>query len=327
MLAQSSDWTFIMRTGTTVPYATRRFNQHTSVHPALRRSARPAKVNERWLADVESQGQHLPARSTTISTPADSHGRGRPSSRFCSSLRSAPPSPRRRLGRRRGRVAQGAARAGASTCGWSCRSTPGCPGTSSSALDGVLSVPMWWGTARGARAHGPAARSDVPIYCLEYNRYFDRPYLYGPPDEGYADNLERFTYLSRGALELCKRSASSPTSSMPTTGRPRWSRSTSTPSSGCSRCTGRRPIYTIHNLAYQGVIDGGAPLHHRPGARALQPGRVRALRRAQPHQGGAAPQQRPVHREPHLRTGNPDRRVRLRPRRRARARRATWSAS
>ncbi len=28
MLAQSSDWTFIMSTGTTVPYATRRFNEH-----------------------------------------------------------------------------------------------------------------------------------------------------------------------------------------------------------------------------------------------------------------------------------------------------------
>ena len=28
MLAQSSDWTFIMRTGTTVPYATRRINEH-----------------------------------------------------------------------------------------------------------------------------------------------------------------------------------------------------------------------------------------------------------------------------------------------------------
>ena len=28
MLAQSSDWAFIMRTGTTVPYANRRINEH-----------------------------------------------------------------------------------------------------------------------------------------------------------------------------------------------------------------------------------------------------------------------------------------------------------
>ena len=51
---------------------------------------------------------------------------------------------------------------------------------------------------------GKLPGSDVPLYCLEYNRYFDRPYLYGPPAEGYEDNLERFTFLSRGSLELCK---------------------------------------------------------------------------------------------------------------------------
>ena len=30
MLAQSSDWTFIMRTGTTVPYATKRTIDHVT---------------------------------------------------------------------------------------------------------------------------------------------------------------------------------------------------------------------------------------------------------------------------------------------------------
>ena len=66
-------------------------------------------------------------------------------------------------------------------------------------------MPMWWGAgARRACGSGALPRSDVPVYFLEYHRYFDRPYLYGPPGEGYPDNLERFTFLSRGALELCK---------------------------------------------------------------------------------------------------------------------------
>ena len=40
MLAQSSDWTFIMTTGTTVPYATRRIQRaHRPLHQALRRAA------------------------------------------------------------------------------------------------------------------------------------------------------------------------------------------------------------------------------------------------------------------------------------------------
>jgi len=56
-----------------------------------------------------------------------------------------------------------------------------------------------------ARARfGRLPRTDVPIYFLEYHRYFDRPHLYGPPPHSYPDNLERFAFLSRGALELVK---------------------------------------------------------------------------------------------------------------------------
>jgi len=60
MLAQSSDWTFIMRTGTTVPYATRRINQHILQFTKLYDDLRGAKVNERWLADVESRDNIFP---------------------------------------------------------------------------------------------------------------------------------------------------------------------------------------------------------------------------------------------------------------------------
>ena len=60
MLAQSSDWTFIMRTGTTVPYATKRINQHIVQFNKLYDDLRGAKVNERWLADVESRNNIFP---------------------------------------------------------------------------------------------------------------------------------------------------------------------------------------------------------------------------------------------------------------------------
>src|SRR5512138_928286 len=71
-------------------------------------------------------------------------------------------------------------------------------------LEGTVQVPMWWGMARAGVRLGRLPGSEVPVYFLEYNRFFDRPYLYGPPEEGYDDNLERFTFLSRGALELAK---------------------------------------------------------------------------------------------------------------------------
>jgi 1,4-alpha-glucan branching enzyme len=60
MLAQSSDWTFIMRTGTTVPYATRRINQHILQFNKIYDDLKGAKVSEPWLADVESRNNIFP---------------------------------------------------------------------------------------------------------------------------------------------------------------------------------------------------------------------------------------------------------------------------
>ena len=71
-------------------------------------------------------------------------------------------------------------------------------------LEGVLSVPMWFGTAHTRVRLGRLPGSQVPVYCLEHHRYYDRPHLYGPPPDAYPDNLERFAFLSRGALELTK---------------------------------------------------------------------------------------------------------------------------
>jgi starch synthase len=117
---------------------------------------------------------------------------------------------------------------------------------------------MWWGTARAGVRLGRLPGSDVPVYFLEYHRYFDRQFLYGPPDEGYDDNLERFTFLSRGALELSKLLNFTPdvvhandwqTALVPVyVNTVEWARP----------LHGAGTVYTIHNLAYQGVTDPGA---------------------------------------------------------------------
>ena len=44
--------------------------------------------------------------------------------------------------------------------------------------------------------------STVPVYFLGHDPYFDRAEIYGEGSE-YPDALERFTFLSRGALGLC----------------------------------------------------------------------------------------------------------------------------
>ncbi len=60
MLAQSSDWTFIMKTGTTVPYATRRVNEHILQFTKLYDDLNAARVSEPFLIDLESRNNLFP---------------------------------------------------------------------------------------------------------------------------------------------------------------------------------------------------------------------------------------------------------------------------
>jgi 1,4-alpha-glucan branching enzyme len=60
LLQQSSDWAFIMTTGTTVPYATRRFNEHTVRFTRLYEDLKAGTLDEAWLADVESKDNAFP---------------------------------------------------------------------------------------------------------------------------------------------------------------------------------------------------------------------------------------------------------------------------
>jgi 1,4-alpha-glucan branching enzyme len=61
MLAESSDWSFIMSTGTTVPYATRRFNEHVvrfnGLYEALRGGG---ALDEAALAGLEAKDNIFP---------------------------------------------------------------------------------------------------------------------------------------------------------------------------------------------------------------------------------------------------------------------------
>ena len=139
-------------------------------------------------------------------------------------------------------------------------------------LEGVLEVPMYYGTGRGAVRLGHLPASDVPIYFVEHHGYFDRPHIYGPPGHPYSDNLERFTFFSRASLELANALGFEPhvvhAHDWPTALVPAyidivdWQ----TPLHRAAS------VYTIHNLAYQGQFDGAgffitglAGQHYEPG--------------------------------------------------------------
>ena len=60
LLAQSSDWAFIMKTGTTVPYAVKRTKDHLLRFTRLYEQIKTGHIDESWLASVEWRDNIFP---------------------------------------------------------------------------------------------------------------------------------------------------------------------------------------------------------------------------------------------------------------------------
>ncbi|HNV69604.1 MAG TPA: DUF1957 domain-containing protein [Candidatus Ozemobacteraceae bacterium] len=60
LLAQSSDWAFIMKTGTTVPYAVKRTKDHCHRFTRLYEEISGNRIDESWLQDLESRDNIFP---------------------------------------------------------------------------------------------------------------------------------------------------------------------------------------------------------------------------------------------------------------------------
>lgn len=71
--------------------------------------------------------------------------------------------------------------------------------------EGPLGVPLGKGEAWAGVLETVIPGSDVPVYLLDHQSFFGRGYLYDPPGGAALDNLVRYAFLCRGALQLCKR--------------------------------------------------------------------------------------------------------------------------
>jgi len=72
-------------------------------------------------------------------------------------------------------------------------------------LPGVLVVPMGViGAMYCSVLEGRLPGTDVPVYFLDHDDFYGRDTLYETDNRGYIDNDNRFIFLSRGSLELCK---------------------------------------------------------------------------------------------------------------------------
>ncbi len=63
-----------------------------------------------------------------------------------------------------------------------------------------LDVPVGSKTVEGAILQGRTGKA-VPVYFLAQDQYYDRPTLYTTPEGDYPDNCERFVFFCRGVME------------------------------------------------------------------------------------------------------------------------------
>jgi starch synthase len=116
-------------------------------------------------------------------------------------------------------------------------------------------VPIGSKTVLGRLLRSRLPGSDVPVYLIEQDGYYDRPELYGQNGEDYPDNCERFVFFSRAVMEAVRlleldldviHANDWQTGLIPAylkieyRGLPRYQRISS--------------LFTIHNLAYQGTF-------------------------------------------------------------------------
>jgi 1,4-alpha-glucan branching enzyme len=69
LLAQSSDWAFIMRTGTMVPYAVRRTRSHLLRFNKLYDDIQSEKIDSGWLDKIEQIDNIFPKINYRVYRP------------------------------------------------------------------------------------------------------------------------------------------------------------------------------------------------------------------------------------------------------------------
>jgi 1,4-alpha-glucan branching enzyme len=71
LLAQSSDWAFIMKTGTMVEYAIRRTKEHVLRFTRLHDQVRSGQIDEGWLGHLEAKDNLFPELDHRVYQPRD----------------------------------------------------------------------------------------------------------------------------------------------------------------------------------------------------------------------------------------------------------------
>jgi len=120
-----------------------------------------------------------------------------------------------------------------------------------------VEIPLAGSLYKGLLRHTLLA--DIPVYLLENKELFYRDYLYGSPAGDYPDNPRRFAFFCRGVLELLRRMDYRPdvlhchdwqAALIPLLLKYEYA--------GDPFFADMAVVFTIHNLAYQGIFPAAA---------------------------------------------------------------------
>lgn len=221
LLAQSSDWAFMMYSGTTDQYARARLTSHIGQFHEIRKAIGQDTLDSAWLAQLESRNSIFPEIDAV---------------REFSNVREEPetlaPVPRSDGFASRQAVPVKAARHIVMVCPEvvPLAKTGGLAdmvGSLAGALERLgqrvsLIMPAYRQVFRnGTTIHDTGIRfavamrgrmeeaelltatigSNVPVYLVRADRYFDRDHLYGAPGGDYGDNAERFAFFGHAVIE------------------------------------------------------------------------------------------------------------------------------
>jgi starch synthase len=112
-------------------------------------------------------------------------------------------------------------------------------------------MPRYRGLTKASDTPAPGLR----FVFIEHPAYYDRDYLYGAGGRDYADNAERFAFLARAAIEWAATQDAYDVihahdwqaGLVPVLLEREYAKH--------PRLGGVRTVFTIHNLAYQGLVD------------------------------------------------------------------------
>lgn len=222
LLAQASDWAFMINSGAMEEYASARTKSHLLRFHRIKQQIESDTIDEAWLGKIETQDDIFPGVDVFRDFCAP-HPFPRPAFRTPAELAAAQPQPRSSPFHivmvcpeifplaKTGGLADMVASLAVALEELGTRVSLIMPAYRQVFRQnlplqdtGIRIAVSIGGRMEEAQVLATAIGNHIPVYLIRADRYFDREYLYGTPDADYPDNAERFAFFSRAALEVLR---------------------------------------------------------------------------------------------------------------------------